>query len=90
MGGCQPRSIPARLALQWVPRSRLPTAFIKIDATHRWRDCVPHVDIGLVNASDVAPSSRATDASGSMRTPPAWKGTTTSDAASRVHDSSTK
>ncbi|KAL3217662.1 hypothetical protein MRX96_032123 [Rhipicephalus microplus] len=89
MCGCQSRSLPARIALQWVPRSRLPTAFIEIDAAHRWRDCVPHVDIGLVNASDVAPSSRATDASGSTRTPLAWKGTTTSDAASRVHDYST-
>ncbi|KAL3189611.1 hypothetical protein MRX96_021367 [Rhipicephalus microplus] len=58
----------------WVPQSCLPTAFIEIDATHRWRDCVPHVDVGLVdvglvNACDVALSSRATDASGSTCTP---------------------
>ncbi|KAL3233939.1 hypothetical protein MRX96_022701 [Rhipicephalus microplus] len=55
----------ARLSPPRVPRPCLPTAFIKVDATHRWRDCAPDVDV--VSACDVSQRTRLRRPSGRHR-----------------------
>ncbi|KAL3217666.1 hypothetical protein MRX96_032127 [Rhipicephalus microplus] len=58
MGVDREASPPALLRCMRIPLPWLRAAFIKTDATHRWPDCAPYVDAGLVSTGDVAPIPR--------------------------------